>query len=860
MDQIAKETLPISLEEEMRNSYLDYAMSVIVGRALPDVRDGLKPVHRRVLFAMHQLKNDWNKPFKKSARVVGDVIGKYHPHGDSAVYETIVRMAQYFSLRYMLVDGQGNFGSVDGDNAAAMRYTEVRLSKIAHELLEDLEKETVDFGDNYDGSESEPLVLPAKLPNLLVNGSSGIAVGMATNIPPHNICEIIDGCKLLLHDPAVTIDDLVQKIPAPDFPTGGIIYGKAGVLQGYRTGRGKVLIRAKTKIEQVGKGKGKDAIIIEELPFQVNKKTLLEKIAELVNEKRLEGISDVRDESDKQGMRVVIELKKNESAEIVLNNLYKMTQLQDSFGMNFVALSDGQPKVLNLKEILAAFLQHRREVITRRVIFELKKAREKSFLLEGLAVAVGNMEEVVELIKQSISPADAKARLMKGRWKSGQINQMLSKAAEKTPLEAFRPPDVGKDVGFHNGFYAMSEKQAVEILQMRLQRLTSMEQDKIIKEYNDIILYIADLLDILSKPERVLEIIDDDLAFLKEKFGDERKSSIEENVEELQTEDLITPSDMVVTLSHSGYIKRQPVSEYRTQRKGGKGKQGATTKENDWIEQLFIANTHETLLGFSDKGRVYWIKVWEVPQGSRTARGRPLVNYWPLMADEKITTVLSVKTFDEKHYVFLATSNGYVKKTALARFARPMKKGIIAALLEDGDKLVGATITDGNNDIMLFSNSGKAIRFDESQVRSMGRGSRGVKGMNLDSGQKVISMLAAPKTIMSDKRDHERNAVFLATENGYGKRTNINEFSKHARGVKGVIGIQTSDRNGPAVGACLVGERDEIMLITNNGVIVRTRVSEVREMGRSTQGVRLISLDRDQSLIALQRIQEEPVD
>ena len=860
MDQIAKETLPISLEEEMRNSYLDYAMSVIVGRALPDVRDGLKPVHRRVLFAMHQLKNDWNKPFKKSARVVGDVIGKYHPHGDSAVYETIVRMAQYFSLRYMLVDGQGNFGSVDGDNAAAMRYTEVRLSKIAHELLEDLEKETVDFGDNYDGSESEPLVLPAKLPNLLVNGSSGIAVGMATNIPPHNICEIIDGCKLLLHDPAVTIDDLVQKIPAPDFPTGGIIYGKAGVLQGYRTGRGKVLIRAKTKIEQVGKGKGKDAIIIEELPFQVNKKTLLEKIAELVNEKRLEGISDVRDESDKQGMRVVIELKKNESAEIVLNNLYKMTQLQDSFGMNFVALSDGQPKVLNLKEILAAFLQHRREVITRRVIFELKKAREKSFLLEGLAVAVGNMEEVVELIKQSISPADAKARLMKGRWKSGQINQMLSKAAEKTPLEAFRPPDVGKDVGFHNGFYTMSEKQAVEILQMRLQRLTSMEQDKIIKEYNDIILYIADLLDILSKPERVLEIIDDDLAFLKEKFGDERKSSIEENVEELQTEDLITPSDMVVTLSHSGYIKRQPVSEYRTQRKGGKGKQGATTKENDWIEQLFIANTHETLLGFSDKGRVYWIKVWEVPQGSRTARGRPLVNYWPLMADEKITTVLSVKTFDEKHYVFLATSNGYVKKTALARFARPMKKGIIAALLEDGDKLVGATITDGNNDIMLFSNSGKAIRFDESQVRSMGRGSRGVKGMNLDSGQKVISMLAAPKTIMSDKRDHERNAVFLATENGYGKRTNINEFSKHARGVKGVIGIQTSDRNGPAVGACLVGERDEIMLITNNGVIVRTRVSEVREMGRSTQGVRLISLDRDQSLIALQRIQEEPVD
>ena len=860
MEQIAKETLPVSLEQEMRNSYLDYAMSVIVGRALPDVRDGLKPVHRRVLFAMHQLKNDWNKPFKKSARIVGDVIGKYHPHGDSAVYETIVRMAQYFSLRYMLVDGQGNFGSVDGDNAAAMRYTEVRLSRIAHELLEDLEKETVDFGDNYDGSESEPIVLPAKLPNLLVNGSSGIAVGMATNIPPHNICEIIEGCKLILHNPTVNIDDLIKMIPAPDFPTGGIIYGKAGVIQGYKTGRGRVLIRAKTKIEQVQKGKGKEAIIIEELPFQVNKKALLEKIAELVNEKRLEGISDVRDESDKQGMRVVVELKKNESAEIVLNNLYKMTQLQDSFGMNLVALSDGQPKVLNLKEILEAFLKHRREVITRRVIFELRKAREKSFLLEGLAVAVGNMEEVVQLIKQSVSPADAKARLIERNWESGQVNQMLARASEKTPIEAFRPSDAEKNVGFQNGLYKLSEKQAVEILQMRLQRLTSMEQDKIISEYNEIILYIADLLDILSKPERVLSIIDDDLSFLKEKFGDERKSVIEENAEELQTEDLITPTDMVVTLSHSGYIKRQPVSEYRTQRKGGKGKQAATTKEDDWIEQLFIANTHETLLGFSDKGRVYWKKVWEVPQGSRTARGRPLVNYWPLLSDEKITTVLSVKNFDENHYVFLATSNGYVKKTALARFARPMKKGIIAALLGDGDKLIGATITDGNNDIMLFSNSGKAIRFDESQVRSMGRGSRGVKGMNLASGQKVISMLAAPRSKNKEEGDYERNAVFLATENGYGKRTRISEFSRISRGAKGVIGIQTSERNGQAVGACLVSEKDEIMLITNNGVIVRTRVSEVREMGRSTQGVRLISLDKDQSLITLQRIEEEPVD
>ena len=857
MDQIAKETLPISLEEEMKNSYLDYAMSVIVGRALPDVRDGLKPVHRRVLYAMHQLKNEWNKPYKKSARIVGDVIGKYHPHGDSAVYETIVRMAQYFSLRYMLVDGQGNFGSVDGDNAAAMRYTEVRLARIAHELLEDLEKDTVDFGDNYDGSEREPLVLPAKIPNLLVNGASGIAVGMATNVPPHNLVEIIAGCKFLLRNKESSIDDLIKHIPAPDFPTGGIIYGRAGVVQGYKTGRGRVVIRAKTQFEETGRIKGKNAIIVEEIPFQVNKKNLLEKIAELVNEKRLDGISDVRDESDKRGMRIVIELKKGESPEIVLNNLYKLTQLQDSFGMNLVALKEGQPKLLNLKEILDSFLSHRREVITRRTVYELNKARDRSFLLEGLAIAVENMEEIVDLIKGSDSPSIAKQKLMEKTWVSGRVEQMLSEASAKTPPEAFRPADILEEFGFTDGRYRLSERQATEILQMRLQRLTSMEQDKIIIEYKEVIAYIADLLDILSKPERVTQLIEKDLDFLSEKYGDSRKSVIEENVEDLQTEDLITPSDMVVTLSHSGYIKRQPVSEYRTQRKGGKGKQGAATKENDWIDQLFIANTHETLLGFSDKGRVYWIKVWEVPQGSRVARGRPLVNYWPLMPDEKITTVLSVKNFDENHYVFLATSNGVVKKTSLARFSRPMKRGIIAADLKDGDKLVGATITDGKSDIMLFSNAGKSIRFNESQVRPMGRGSRGVRGMNLGLNQKVISMLASPDQAESGEKN-ERNTVFLATENGYGKRTNIEEFARHSRGVKGVIGIQTSERNGFAVGACLVGDKDEIMLITNDGIIVRTRVSEVREMGRSTQGVRLISLDKNQSLITVQRILEEP--
>ncbi len=859
MDQIAKETLPVSLEQEMRNSYLDYAMSVIVGRALPDVRDGLKPVHRRVLYAMSQLKNDWNKPYKKSARIVGDVIGKYHPHGDSAVYETIVRMAQSFSLRYMLVDGQGNFGSVDGDNAAAMRYTEVRLKKISHELLEDLEKETVDFAQNYDGSEEEPVVLPAKIPNLLINGASGIAVGMATNIPPHNLREVIGACVKLLENKDTSIEEIIQIIPAPDFPTAGIIYGTAGVRQGYLTGRGRVVMRARTHFEEISKS-SKSSIIIDELPFQVNKKSLLERIAELVNEKKLEGISDIRDESDKSGMRVVIELKRNESPDIILNNLYKMTQLQDTFGMNLVALTNGQPKLMNLKEILNSFLFHRREVITRRTTYELKKARERAFLLEGLAVAVANIDSIVKLIKESQSPVEAKKLLLLKIWQPGLVEEMLKKASEKTLIEAFRPSDIPKKFGLVEGKgYRLSDKQAQEILLMRLQRLTGLEQEKILKEYREVIDLIADLLNILENPSRVSGLIKSDLLKISEEYGDERKSLIEENAEELQTEDFITPQELVVTLSKVGYIKSQPISEYRTQKKGGKGKQATTTKDNDWIEKLFIANTHDTLLGFSNKGRIYWMKVWEVPKGSRISRGRPLVNFWPLTQDEKITTVLPVKFFDDEHFVFLATSFGTVKKTPLSNFSRPMKKGIIAALLDEGDTLIGATITDGKQDIMLFSDAGKCVRFDESNVRPMGRGSRGVRGMKIEKGQSVISMLSAPNTIIEEKSEKEIS-VFLATKNGYGKRTPLEEFTRHGRGTKGMISIQTSTRNGVAIGASLVNETDEIMLISDNGILVRTRVREVREMGRATQGVRLINLDNKQSLVGFQKISEDDIE
>ena len=848
MDQFAKETLPISLEEEMRRSYLDYAMSVIVGRALPDVRDGLKPVHRRVLYAMHELNNDWNRPYKKSARIVGDVIGKYHPHGDQSVYDTIVRMAQDFSLRYLLVDGQGNFGSVDGDSAAAMRYTEVRLSKIAHELLADIDKETVDFGPNYDGSEKEPLLLPAKIPNLLINGSSGIAVGMATNIPPHNLSEVVEGCLLLLRRPEADVDELIELIPAPDFPTAGIIYGVSGVREGYRTGRGRVVMRAKTHFEEFDRG-NRTAIIVDELPFQVNKRTLQEKIAELVNEKRIEGISDIRDESDKSGMRVVIELKRGEVPEVVLNNLFKQTQLQDTFGMNMVALVDGQPRLLNLKQMLEAFLSHRREVVTRRTVFELRKARDRGHVLEGLAVAIANVDAMIELIKGSPTPPVAKERLLARTWDPGVAREMVTRAGGDAA--AFKPFGLEPGVGLTDSGYRLSEIQAQEILQMRLQRLTGLEQDKIVQEYREVMETIADLLDILARPERINTLIGDELKAIKAEYGDPakdpRRSYIERNATELDTEDLIAPTDMVVTLSHTGYIKSQPLSEYRAQRRGGRGKQATQMKEDDWIDQLFIANTHDFILCFSDRGRVYWLKVWEVPQGSRTSRGKPIVNMFPLAAGEKITVVLPVKSFDEQHFVFMATSLGTVKKTPLSEFSRPLRKGIIAVDLDPGDFLIGAAVTDGAHDVMLFSDAGKAVRFDENDVRPMGRGARGVRGMMLEDGQQVISMLVA---------ETETQSVLTATANGFGKRTPIVEYTRHGRGTKGMIAIQTSERNGRVVGAVLVEPRDEIMLITTSGVLVRTRVSEIREMGRATQGVTLIAIDEGTTLSGLQRVVE----
>jgi DNA gyrase subunit A len=846
MDSFAKETLPVSLEQEMRKSYLDYAMSVIVGRALPDVRDGLKPVHRRVLFAMHELNNDWNRAYKKSARIVGDVIGKYHPHGDSAVYDTIVRMAQDFSLRYMLVDGQGNFGSVDGDNAAAMRYTEIRLAKVAHELLEDLDKETVDFGPNYDGSEKEPLIMPARIPNLLINGSSGIAVGMATNIPPHNLSEVVSGCLHLLANPEATVDDLMELIPAPDFPTAGIIYGVEGVRQGYRTGRGRCVMRARTHFEDIDKG-ARQAIIVDELPYQVNKRSLLERIAELVNEKRLEGISDIRDESDKSGMRVVIELKRGELPEVVLNNLYKNTQLQDSFGMNMVALVDGQPRTLNLKQMLEAFLAHRREVVTRRTVFELRKARERGHVLEGLAVAVSNMDEMIALIKSSPTPVEAREGLMSRTWKADLVRELLARATETTVAEAFRPDNVTEGTGLVADGYRLSETQAQEILQMRLQRLTGLEQDKIVGEYKEIIEKIADLLDILAKPARITAIINEELEAISKEFSDKRRSTIELNAEELQTEDLITPQEMVVTLTHGGYIKSQPLSEYQAQRRGGRGKTATATKEDDWIDQLFIANTHDMILAFSNRGRVYWLKVWEVPQGSRASRGKPLVNVWPLEDNEKINVVLPVKAFDDDHFVFMATSMGTVKKTPLSAFSRPMKRGIIACSLDEGDVLIGAALTDGQHDIMLFSSAGKAVRFAESDVRPMGREARGVRGMNLEAGQELISMIATAD---------DQAYVLTATENGYGKRTLVSEHTRHGRGTKGMIAIAESGRNGKVVSACLVQETDEIMLITDRAVVVRTRVSEVRALGRATQGVTLISVDEGSKLVGVQRIAE----
>ena len=841
----------------MRRSYLDYAMSVIVGRALPDARDGLKPVHRRVLFAMHELNNDWNRPYKKSARIVGDVIGKYHPHGDSAVYDTIVRMAQDFSLRHMLVDGQGNFGSVDGDSAAAMRYTEIRLAKVAHEMLADIDKETVDFGPNYDGSEKEPLVLPTRLPNLLVNGSAGIAVGMATNIPPHNLNEVVDACLHSLKNPDCSIDELMEIIPAPDFPTAGIIYGINGVRDGYRTGRGKVVMRAKVHFEDIDKG-SRQSIIVDEIPYQVNKKTLLERIAELVHEKKIEGISHIQDESDKSGMRVVIELKRGEVPEVVLNNLYKQTQLQDTFGMNMVALIDGQPKLCNLKDLITVFLEHRREVVTRRTVFELRKARERGHVLEGLAVALANIDEFIETIKSSPTPPVAKAALMAKSWDSSLVREMLARAEEATPggRKAFRPDGLPAMYGMQeDGLYRLSDDQAGEILQMRLQRLTGLEQDKIVGEYKDVMAQIADLLDILARPERVTTIISEELVQVRQEFGQTklgaRRSVIEHNAQELGTEDLITPTDMVVTLSHTGYIKSQALSEYRAQRRGGRGKQATQTKEDDWIDQLFIANTHDWILCFSNRGRVYWLKVWEVPQGSRNSRGKPIVNMFPLQQDEKITVVLALtgefRVFPEDHFIFMSTAMGTVKKTSLKDFSNPRKAGIIAVDLDEGDHLIGAALTDGKHDVMLFSDGGKAVRFDEDDVRPMGRQARGVRGMMLEPDQRLIAMLVA---------EDEMQSVLTATENGYGKRTAITEYTRHGRGTKGMIAIQQSERNGRVVAATLVHADDEIMLITDRGVLVRTRVSEIRELGRATQGVTLIALDDGSKLSGLQRIVE----
>ncbi len=831
----------------MRTSYLDYAMSVIVGRALPDVRDGLKPVHRRVLYGMHEANNVHNRPYVKCARVVGEVMGKFHPHGDASIYDTLVRMAQDFSMRYQLVDGQGNFGSVDGDNAAAMRYTECRLQKLTAEMLGDLEKETVDFQPNYDGKELEPTVLPAKFPNLLVNGASGIAVGMATNIPPHNLGEVIDGVQALLLKPEITIDELIELVPAPDFPTGGYIYGLEGVVNGYRTGRGRVVMRARTHFEPIGKS-DRQAIIVDEIPYQVNKSTLLQKIGELVRDKRLEGISDLRDESDKSGMRIVIELKRGEVPDIVLNNLYKNTQLQDSFGMNMIALVDMRPRLLNLKDFLEQFILHRREVVTRRTQFELRQARARAHILEGLAVALANVDPIIELIKASATPDEAQTALTSKLWKSDLVKEMVARAN----VEFLRPDGVTADFCWQEKeqAYRLTDIQAKAILEMRLQRLTAMESDKVISEYKEVIAAVQDLLDILSKPERVTVIIQDELAEIKKNFGDKRKSEIVFNAEETSMEDLIKPQDMVVTLTHGGYFKAQPVEEYRAQKRGGRGKQATATKEEDFVEKLFIANTHDYILCFSNRGRVYWLKVYEVPEGGRNARGKPIINLFPLQDREKITAIVSTKDFDPNKFIFMGTSMGTVKKTSLEDFSRPKKTGIIAVDLDDGDYLVGAALTDGKHDVMLFADSGKAVRFDENDVRSMGRNARGVRGMMLEKDQRIIAMLVA---------ENEEQQVLTATENGFGKRTPIIEYTRHGRGTKGMIAIQQSTRNGKVVAATLVRKDDEIMLITTGGVLIRTTVKSIRESGRSTQGVTLINLGEGEKLSGLERIDEPEV-
>ena len=841
MEGSAKEITPVNLEDEMRQSYLDYAMSVIVGRALPDVRDGLKPVHRRVLYAMHEANNLWNRPYVKCARIVGDVLGKYHPHGDSATYEALVRMAQDFSMRYPLIDGQGNFGSVDGDSAAAYRYTECRLEKLASELLADIESETVDFAPNYDGKELEPAVLPSRVPNLLVNGSSGIAVGMATNIPPHNLGEVIDACLHVLASPHCAIEEVIKLMPAPDFPTAGIIYGLAGVHEGYRTGRGRVVMRARTHFEDIGKG-DRQAIIVDELPYQVNKKVLLEKIAELVTEKRLEGISDIRDESDKSGMRAVLELKRGEIPEVVLNNLYKMTQLQDSFHMNMVALVEGQPKILNLKELIDAFISHRREVVTRRTVFELRKARERGHVLEGLAVALSNVDAVIELIKKAPNAAEAKRALMARPWPSDLVTKMVGPGAAQ-----YRPDGLSEAYGLKEDGYHVSDEQAQAIIDLQLRRLTGLEQDKIRGEYREVIEAITDLLDILAKPARITKIIGEELARLKEEYGDKRKSELVMVAEDISIEDLIAPQDMVVTFSHGGYVKSQPLTDYRAQRRGGRGRSATAMKEDDFIERLFVAHSHDYLLCFSDRGRLYWLKVYEVPAGSRAARGKPIVNMFPLEEGEKITAVVPVKEFDENHYVFMATTQGTVKKTPLADFSRPRPSGIIAVGLDEGDYLVGAALTDGKYDVMMFSSDGKAVRFPEGEVRPMGRQATGVRGMRLAAGARVVCMLAA---------NDESKSVLTATANGFGKRTPIGEYPRHGRGGQGVIAIQSSDRNGPVVGAVLVDDNDEVMLISTGGVLIRTLVAQIREQGRSTQGVTLIALGDGEKLAGMERIEE----
>lgn len=839
--EISRSTVPVNIEDEMKQSYMDYAMSVIVGRALPDVRDGLKPVHRRVLFAMSEMGNDWNKPYKKSARVVGNVIGKYHPHGDTAVYDTMVRMAQPFSLRYMLVDGQGNFGSVDGDAPAAMRYTEVRMSRIAHELLEDLDKDTVDFIPNYDDSENEPTVLPTRLPNLLVNGSSGIAVGMATNIPPHNLTEIINACIALVDNPDADLAELMQHIPGPDFPTAAFINGSQGIHEAYRTGRGRIHVRARTIIE-TDEQKGSHTIVVIELPYQVNKARLLEKIAELVKDKKLTGIRELRDESDKDGMRMVIELRRGEVPEVILNNLYQQTQMQTVFGINMVALHGGRPRVMNLKEILDYFIQHRREVVIRRTLFDLGKARARAHILEGLAIALANIDAIIALIKQSSTPAQARQALLEPLWQPGLVMEMLNRAGS----DVSRPDGLAKDYALVEGGYRLSEVQAQAILDLRLQKLTGLEQDKIIKEYEELLGKIIDLLDILARPERLMQVIRDELDEIREKYGDERRTEIIEDHLNLSMEDLITEEDVVVTLSHAGYAKSQPIDTYRLQRRGGKGKSSTNMKTEDFIDKLFVASTHDTILCFSSRGRVYWLKVYELPQASRVARGKPIINLLPLSEDERINAVLPIREFSEDKYVFMATADGTVKKTPLKEFSRPRPSGKFAIELVEGNQLIGVELTDGNHDVMLFSDNGKVVRFKESNVRSMGRTARGVRGIRLDTGQRVMSLIIV----------EANTAVLTATVNGYGKRTSVDDYPVQARGGKGVISIQTNDRNGRVIGAVMVNDDDEIMLISDQATLIRTPVRDVSSMSRNTQGVRLVTLKEGEQLVGLEGIQE----